>query len=991
VGFNHSPCGDPSSVNTNNLRQVPLHSFKDPVSQSADAISIGLLNCQSVNNKAEIISDYLCECDLDILFLNETWLRTGESNKRIIGDLLPPGYSFKHKPRASGARGGGVGILHKDSIPFSEKSPSLQATSFESMEGYFSLPGSCIHTALIYRIPPSKKNSLRKSLFLEEFAILLEYLSILPGKLLITGDFNIHWDDDSNTENIQFQDLLSSFDLVQHVNVPTHASGHTLDFVITRRVDNLVTSVSPGDMIADHSTVLAMLDITKPKPQSKKVTFRQVKTIDRDAFKADISSSKIAVLPTTDVNLAAETYTATLANILDNHAPEKSKTIVIQRKVPWFTKDIKDAKIEKRKLEKQWRKSKLEVDRQIFQSSRNSFTQLLNSAKAEFFNGEIDKCADDQKKLFNIVNELLHQKDKPVLPSSDSLQQLLDSFNKFFITKIENIRSKIDSCTLAADVTLHDTLPCLYSLNTFDLATESEIAKIIMSSKNATCSLDPLPTSLLKECADTLVPAITHIVNLSLSSGVFPDCLKHALVKPLLKKSHLDPEELKNYRPVSNLPFLSKVIEKVVASRLSTHMSQNNLHEVFQSAYKANHSTETALVKVQNDILLELDKKRGVILVLLDLSAAFDTIDHGFLLEQLSSRLGIKDIALSWFKSYLSGRSQSIFIDRTSSQIVIVLFGVPQGSVLGPFLFTIYTIPLGDIFKRHGLSYHLYADDSQLYISFDILDEGDITDTIDKVQCCVSDIKSWMTAKKLKLNEEKTEVLMLSSPYYKDKLTIRDFKVDTATVTATPSARNIGVIFDNHLNMKPQINAICRSANYHLRNIGAVRKFLSSDACKKLIHAFVSSRLDYGNALLFGIPESSLKKLQRIFNIAARIVTLSKKCEHITPVLESLHWLPVRQRIKYKIILLTFKALHGMAPTYLQDMLSIYTPSRQLRSTSQHFLTVPKTKLRTYGDRAFSVAAPTLWNVLPNDMKSLDCLSSFKTALKTYLFREAYD
>ena len=243
------------------------------------------------------------------------------------------------------------------------------------------------------------------------------------------------------------------------------------------------------------------------------------------------------------------------------------------------------------------------------------------------------------------------------------------------------------------------------------------MSKVIKESSNASCVNDPLPTKLLKSCLlDTLLPVITKIVNLSLHSGIFPDLYKTALVKPLLKKISLDPEVLKNFRPVSNLTFVSKLIEKVVASQFVSHVENNNLIEKFQSAYKPFHSTESALLCVSNDILHAIDNKHCVSLTLLDLSAAFDTIDHNILLNILRNDLGIQGVALQWFQSYLSKRSQCISTDNVQSEPLDVPYGVPQGSVLGPLLFCAYTNQLGLIIQKHNLKYHIYADDTVILI-----------------------------------------------------------------------------------------------------------------------------------------------------------------------------------------------------------------------------------------------------------------------------------
>ena len=225
-----------------------------------------------------------------------------------------------------------------------------------------------------------------------------------------------------------------------------------------------------------------------------------------------------------------------------------------------------------------------------------------------------------------------------------------------------------------------------------------------MSSSNMTCNLDPIPTTLLKSCIDSLIVPITSIVNKSLKEGVFPSAFKTAHVIPLLKKPSLDKKYLKNYRLVSNLSFISKVVEKVVASRLLTHVELNDLSNPNQSAYRKNHSTETTLLKITNDISTNMEKKRVTVLTLLDLSAAFDTIDHAALLKLLSSWFGISGIALDWIQAYLYDRGQTVKIGENLSDSYTIKFGVPQGSVLGPIIFTLYTTPPSSIIKKTFIS-----------------------------------------------------------------------------------------------------------------------------------------------------------------------------------------------------------------------------------------------------------------------------------------------
>ena len=417
-------------------------------------------------------------------------------------------------------------------------------------------------------------------------------------------------------------------------------------------------------------------------------------------------------------------------------------------------------------------------------------------------------------------------------------------------------------------------------------------------------------------------------------------------------------------------------------------MTANNLMDPMQSAYRKGHSTETALLRVHNDIISAVDKGYGVVLVLLDLSAAFDTVDHTILLTFLKEHVGVDGDALKLFESYLTGRTQCVSVEGVLSELSELLYGVPQGSVLGPIEFCIYTIPLGAILRHYKIDYHIYADDTQLYCSFNIKSFNEV---LHLVTNCISDIRSWMIKNKLKINDDKTEVLIISSPHAKFSTDIQ-LSIGEAEISPSSSCKSLGVMLDKHMDMEKQIKYVCRSTMYHIRNISAIRQLIPESAAAQLVHSLVTSRLDYCNSLLYGLPGCKTKLLQRIQNIAARVVTLTPCTpqHHITPVLKSLHWLPVKSRITFKILLLTYKCVNDLAPKYLCDLVAPKRCPRPLRCDSLELLELPKTRLKTYGDRSFVYGAVFEWNMLPLPLRKSPSVEAFKTNLKTHLFQQCY-
>jgi len=291
--------------------------------------------------------------------------------------------------------------------------------------------------------------------------------------------------------------------------------------------------------------------------------------------------------------------------------------------------------------------------------------------------------------------KLLNQGDnRTVYPPVDSNVKLANHLGTFFVQKIETIGSKLDNVARMLPSLPDDHTPVSPPLlSKFSPLMEEEVCKLISRSAKKSCTLDPMPTSLVMDCIDVLLPITTKIINLSLESGLFADDWKCALVLPLLKKPGLDPL-YKNYRPVSNLQYISKLTEKAVFEQIHTHMMTHSLYPEFQSSYRQNHSTETALAKVTNNILTKMNTQEVTLLVMLDLSAAFDTVNHSILLTRLNEELGICGVASEWFKSYLANRGQQVSVDGSLSEHFSLDCGVPQGSCLGPLLFIIYASKL---------------------------------------------------------------------------------------------------------------------------------------------------------------------------------------------------------------------------------------------------------------------------------------------------------
>jgi hypothetical protein len=356
------------------------------------------------------------------------------------------------------------------------------------------------------------------------------------------------------------------------------------------------------------------------------------------------------------------------------------------------------------------------------------------------------------------------------------------------------------------------------------------------------------------------------------------------------------------------------------------------------------------------------------------------------LLHTLEVQFHITGKALSAISSYLSDRTFQVNVGHSSSSVYSLPYGVPQGSILGPLLFTVYTASLSSVLSSFGLSFHFYADDTQLWIEVDIDDPVDISSKTEILEKAFLLITDWMSQHKLQLNAQKTEFILISPISRRKSVPTLILNLNGSFISPSNHVRNLGFIFDKHLTFDQQISSVIKSCYFYLRNIASVKKYLPPASLETLVHAFISSRLDFCNILYSSLSAKSIYRLQKIQNSAAKLINNAKKSDHVTPLLKSLHWLPINSRIQYKVALTIHDCIHARSPTYLQQLIHNNQTDRTTRQSNTLRLMQPRTHTIRLGERALSYFGPALWNTLPITLRTTTNRNHFRTSLKTYLF-----
>ena len=837
--------------------------------------------------------------------------------------------------------------------------------------------GDKVFLVTVYRL-----DYISTSIFYQEFTQLLEELCVMKENFIMSGDINFHLETmDANV--VTLKNIFESFNLVQHVNLPTHSKGHTLDFILCRDDLPKISSLKVEDVnLSDHFLISFTANCTAAKTEYKTSTCRNIKSIDIEKFKADVLNS-LTGSNFTSFGDKISFYNDNLKSLLDSYAPLKTKSVKIVPHAPWFDLEYRELRKRRRKAERKYMKTRSSSDKKEFSTLRKMTTNLAFRKKREFFSDKIQNCSSS-KALFSCVNRLMDNTKSDALPTHESPAELASKFNKFFKEKIINIRKHFPPPS-DGDKSKSKTFTGI-PLSVFRPATLEEIEGIVGKFGLKSSPEDPLPASLLVQLKDILIPVWLELVNLSLEQGSI-ECLKSAVVLPLLKglDSLLDTEIFKNYRPVSNLQLIGKIIERIIGTRLDEHMDINQLHCNNQYGYKKNHSTELLLLKIANDLLLSCDRKIPTLVMLLDLSAAFDTVDQDKMLAILENNFGITGTALNWFKSFLKGRTQKVCVNNTFSEDAYLDFGVPQGSILGPKLFNIYAQSFSsNLNAKVDVSVEGYADDHQVQKQFGVLFQFQFLSR--GIENIYNAAEVWMFEFFLMINCSKTLLMIVAPPSVMEQILIKGSFINGCCIRFVSEAKNLGVILDSFLSFDTQVKKVVRGCFNTLRKISRIKKFLTYDDLKLLACALVLSHIDYCNVLYYHISSHNIRMLQSVQNSAARLVSGVNRFDQIDNdnLFQKLHWLKITERIEYKILTIVHKCLYGNAPS---DLSSLLLPSQSDR-TKMLNIPVHHTK---YGERSFSVSGPRLWNTLPYSLRIIDNFITFKKYLKTFLFKKCFN
>ena len=742
------------------------------------------------------------------------------------------------------------------------------------------------------------------------------------------------------------------------------------------KVDKGVTEITAAKFDHFPITFFAEHDFNTSKIEYTNRTVRNINAIDINSLN-EKCESLLQDYFTDNVHLnnfenAVNVFNMCLDKVLDKFAPPTVKRYQRNPKhlpLKWMDEEYRAARNIRRRFERAYRAQPNVENKSLFLNQVNLCASMAKQKMASGISSMI-KEREKSGDLFEVLNSLLDNENEHVIPEGDNFSKLANDFNSYYISKIENIRAAIP----------HSTKPFVFEtvdipvFHEFQSASNKDILTIIQDmGRIKTSPIDPFPAKLLSKCIDMLLPTIVTIINKSLNEGTVVG-LKHSVIIPKYKDKKLDKNEKKSFRPIFNIPILGKLIEKVVLKQFSEHISHTPYDSPYQHGYKKFHSTETMLLEMYDEVLLGFDKNFCTVLVMIDMSAAFDTVDIDILLDILKNQLNITGTAFLWFQSFLKDRTQCVKIGNCYSNSAKSKFGVPPGSTLGPILFNVYSKGLSDVMINSGFKTGSYADDSNGRLQFII--NMQYSSMCVNIPYLLDNIQQYMNKFYLKMNCDKTEIMLLHPKCLSGK-TIQGFFLNRDCVRFTKECKYLGFFIDPIFSFDKQVNGVISICNLKLRKIRKLRHLMDRNDAETCVRSVIFSKINYCNILFLNLSCANLDKLQKLQNTAVRLIFNLPPRSSVSDKYDKLKLLRVNQLIVLKCLLFVHKFFVNKLPESIKNLINVQNETNRLL--------VVKYYGSSHATRSFSYCAPRYWNKLPLSVRLTDCTSTFKTLTKTIL------
>ena len=964
-----------------------IHKMKSNLKGSS--FSVFHSNIQSLSHNFDALQDLLtcCEYKFDIIGLSETWHSKNKDHNFRPG-ILDGYHSFISQ--CGNTVKAGCGLYINDNLTFTERKEL--DTSYEDENNEFQakwieiVNKKHVNTlvGVMYRHPRKASDST----FLKYLEKTLDLISKENKKIVMMGDFNYNLlQHETNKYVKDFVYLTNEYFLQPCITEPTRnlpgQRPSLIDNIFTNILDEEIISGNLTSKISDHMPNFSIFKNQHHDKNRRRITKRDFSKFSEKDYLLDISNIPLDL--SQNANLMYSNYHQKLLNVLDKHAPIKTLSCRESkwRRKPWFTKGIQTAIKTKHKYYGKYLRSKKDkfwYNR--YKSHKNRLDFIIKKSKQNYYKNYFENNLKNSKKIWSGINTIINKR------KSKNVSDIYLSEKGTIITDQKKVSNLFNNFYTSVATTLVKKLPkpntkyqdYLKNRNTNSIVLNriqpEELMKLLKSLDTTKASdIYNFSPKMLKLAAPAICLPLTIIFNQCLEEGIFPDLLKVAKVIPVHKgKSTFDPS---NYRPISLLPIISKLFEKLIYSRVYSFICDENILYKRQYGFQRNKSTELALLDLQSNIVDSLENKEIPCAIFLDFAKAFDTVNHEILLHKLE-HYGIRGKTFDWFKSYLSNRKQCVSVNGVVSELQSIAHGVPQGSILGPLLFLLSINDItttSDVFK-----FFLFADDTSLFYSGKSLKSIELL-----VNNELKKLSEWLTANKLTLNVDKSNFLIFKPKNASNNLSTINLTINGEKLSEKLEAKYLGIIIDNKLTFNSHISTINKKLLKGNCILAKLRHYLPKKLMKSIYGAHIQPFLDYGILLWSMASKTNLDQLSAMQDKSIKILNFKRKDDASAPLYKDSKILPLNSLINLAQSRLIWKIKNNSITTTMSELLHKHKVIINIRNPQKYVIPSRRTEI---GKSFFTYQGVIAWNSLPVNILAKTTLNSFKLACKEYLINQ---